>query len=52
MAGHIQRTNMNTTDQKEIIESATCPYCDGIMVDGGCKDCGWSQSREYPPMEE
>ena len=42
---------MNATDQKEIIESAECPYCNRMMVDGGCKDCNWRPEYEVPPME-
>jgi len=42
---------MNTTDQKEIVENATCPYCNGIMMDGGCRECGWRPEYEYPPMD-
>lgn len=40
---------MNKYDE---IADEECPYCDGIMIDGQCRDCGWSLERDYPPMEE
>ena len=49
---------MNTTDLSENIERCMttgykeCPYYDGEMVDGKCRECGWEILMEYPPMEE
>ncbi len=42
---------MNATDKAEI-EYPTCPYCDGLIKKGQCKDCGWCPEMEYPPMED
>ena len=49
---------MNTTDLTESVDRCMatgykeCPYCNGVMVDGGCKECGFEFIFEYPPNDE
>ena len=44
---------MIDADKMEPVEAFTeCPYCDGMMVGGKCKDCGWMPEYEYSPELE
>ena len=33
-------------------EFTICPYCNGEVIGGRCRDCGWRPEYEYPPQDD